>query len=65
MGGEFIEICERSEKGGGGYQNQTSGDKKGEAVQSLVILWPTQQLDVPNATFPEKICCNFSYENLY
>ena len=32
MDGELIEICERSGKGEGGYQNQTSADKVGEGV---------------------------------
>ena len=38
MGG-LMEICERSGKGKGGYQNQTTADKVGGGVQSLVILW--------------------------
>ena len=32
MGGELIEICERSGKGAGGYQNQTSAGKVGGGI---------------------------------
>ena len=32
MGGELIEICERSGKGAGGYQNQSSADKVGGGI---------------------------------
>ena len=61
-----MEICESSGKEGGGYQNQASANNWGGAEGSKIWSFCDNVIiEWHSGIFPEKICCNFRYKNLY